>query len=104
MGDWNGRPHEVASWSESGWRFIAPFDGFQLVDRASGRTWRYMAGQWSVGIIKSNEIQINGARVLSNQQPAIANPAGGSVVDDEGRSALTKVLTALRNHGLIAPA
>jgi hypothetical protein len=88
--------------SASGWRFIKPFDGLQLVDRADERTWRYMAGRWSSGIIKASHIEVNGVRVVGTQQPAIANVEGGSTIDLEARSTLAQVLTTLREHGLIA--
>jgi hypothetical protein len=37
------------------------------------------------------------------QQPAIADPAGGSVVDIEARAAIVSILTTLRAVGIIAP-
>lgn len=45
---------------------------------------------------------VDDVQVLTNQQPAIANPTGGSVIDVEARAALDSLLDANRAHGLIA--
>jgi hypothetical protein len=45
-------------------------------------------------------LSINGSQVLTNRQPAIANPAA-TLADLQAR--LTDALNALRTHGLIAP-
>ncbi|NJC06927.1 hypothetical protein GGQ97_002720 [Sphingomonas kaistensis] len=104
IGEWAGRPRDVACWSDSGWRFITPFDGLQMVDRSNGCTWRFMAGQWSSGIVRGSELHLNGVRVVGDQYTAIANVSGGTVVDTQARDALAQVLSALRSHGLIASA
>lgn len=41
-------------------------------------------------------------KVVGSQQPTISNPAGGSTVDAESRTAISNIITALKNHGLIA--
>lgn len=102
VGAWIGQKDGVASWSDSGWRFIKPFDGLQLIARDTGRTWRFMAGQWSAGLVKASEVQVNGLKVVGTQQPAISSISGGNVVDIEARLALTQILAAMRSHGLIA--
>jgi hypothetical protein len=102
-GSWAGHSNGVACWTESGWRFVEPFDGLQMLDRVTGRHWRYMSGHWSSGVVKAAEIQINGLKVLGAQQPSIEGAAGGTIIDVEARNVLTQVLLALRNHGLIPP-
>lgn len=58
--------------------------------------------------ISARDINATGAfyvddvQVLTNQQPAITNPTGGTTVDTECRAATASILTTLRNHGLIA--
>jgi hypothetical protein len=104
IGAWAGHAKGVACWSQSGWRFVEAFDGLQLVDRSNGYTWRYMAGHWSSGVVDAGEIQVNGVKVLGLQQAGIANASGGLTIDTEARHVLTKVLGALRSHGLIASA
>lgn len=58
--------------------------------------------------ITAQDINATGAfyvddmQVLTNQQEAIDDPTGGTTVDTECRAATSSILTALRNHGLIA--
>jgi hypothetical protein len=101
---WAGHAGRLACWTGGGWRFVDPFDGLEIVDRTNGRTWRFMTGQWSSGILQATEVRINGVKVLGGQLPPIANSSGGPNVDAEARSVLGQVLQALRSHGLIATA
>ncbi|GAA4005197.1 DUF2793 domain-containing protein [Sphingomonas humi] len=101
-GAWAGHANGLACWTMGGWRFVDPFEGFVVVDRATGRSWRFALGQWSLGVINANEIQIGGLKVVGSQQPAIAGASGGAMVDVQARSVLALVLGALRSHGLIA--
>lgn len=101
-GAWEGQPNRVACYTENGWRFIVPFDGFELSDRHSGRRWRFALGIWSLGMVKASEIQVNGIKVLGAQQPPISNAVGGTTIDSEARDTLGQVLSALRTHGIIA--
>lgn len=103
-GAWTGRSNGLACWTESGWRFVEPFDGICIVDRSSGREWSYLGGEWSTGIVKASEVRIDGLKVLGKQQPSIAGVSGGTTIDTEARNVLTQVLMTLRSHGLIAPA
>lgn len=103
-GDWLGHAQGVACWTEGGWRFVQPFDGLQLIDRATGFTWRFLDGKWTTGIVNAAEVHINGSKVLGAQQPPIPNATGGAVVDVEARSAISQMLVALRAHGIIAAA
>jgi len=52
--------------------------------------------------LATSAIYINGVQVLDTQQSAISAPSGGGTVDAEARTAIGSILTALRNHGLIA--
>lgn len=45
---------------------------------------------------------VDDVQVLTNQQPAIADPTGGATVDSVNRATTVEILGALRNHGLIA--
>ena len=47
-------------------------------------------------------VQLNGVRILGDQQPSMADPSGGSVIDVECRQALVALADRIRNHGLIA--
>lgn len=46
--------------------------------------------------------KVNNIKVVGSQQPTIANPAGGVSIDVEARVAIASIITALKNHGLIA--
>lgn len=46
--------------------------------------------------------KVDGTQVVKEQQPTIADPAGGSTVDSEARMAINSILTTLKNHGLIS--
>lgn len=46
-------------------------------------------------------VKLNGTRILGDQQPAVTDPVGGSVVDNECRAALIALADRIRNHGLI---
>jgi hypothetical protein len=47
---------------------------------------------------------VSGIKVVGEQQPYIADPSGGSVVDSQGRTVLNNILDLLEEHGLMASA
>jgi hypothetical protein len=49
----------------------------------------------------SSDYKVNGVQVVTDQQAAIPDAAGGVVVDVEARAALNTLLAELRVHGLI---
>lgn len=100
-GAWAGQDGSLACFSEGGWRFITPIDGMSLVDRASGQTLARRNGAWEAGIIRAQEIRVNGQTVVSNRQSAIGDPSGGTVIDSQCRNSVTQILAAMRAHGLI---
>lgn len=46
--------------------------------------------------------KVNNIKVVGSQQPTVANPAGGVIIDAESRVAIASIITTLKNHGLIA--
>lgn len=46
--------------------------------------------------------KVDGTQVVTNQQPAITPPTGGSVVDVQAREAINQIISTLQTHGLIA--
>lgn len=50
----------------------------------------------------SSDYKVNGTQVVTDQQAAIPNAAGGVTVDTEARAAINALLAVLRVHGLIA--
>lgn len=53
---------------------------------------------------RANETQfvLNGKQILTVQQPAIAAPAGGTVIDAQARAAIGSLITTLRSMGITA--
>jgi hypothetical protein len=98
---WVGHDGSLACFSEGGWRFVAPVDGMSLVDRASGQLFNRRNGAWEAGIVRAQELRVDGLAVLRNRQPAIGDPSGGAVIDSECRAAVAQILGAMRAHGLI---
>lgn len=50
----------------------------------------------------SGVVKIDGQQLLTVQQPALTDPAGGGTVDTEARTSIIEILDTLRTHGLIA--
>jgi hypothetical protein len=73
-----------------------------VLDRASGQILVRRSGVWEGGVVRAQELRVNGLTVVRQRQPEVADPAGGSVVDTQCRAAVASILTTLRTHGLIA--
>ena len=100
-GAWAGQDGALAAFSDGGWRFVAPVEGAQVLDRSSGQMVVRRNGSWETGIVRAQEVRINGVTVLRDRQAAIPDPAGGSVIDAECRAAVAAILASVRTHGLI---
>ena len=101
-GAWAGKDGMLAGYTEGGWRFIAPVEGARVLDRSSGQMVLRRNGTWESGIVRGQQLQIDGSTVVRERQAAIADPAGGSLIDSQCRSAVSAILSMLRAHGLIA--
>ena len=101
-GAWAGHDGALASLTDAGWKFVAPVEGVQVVDAASGQLVVRRSGVWESGIIRAQEVRVNGQTVVKQRQAAIADPTGGSTIDAECRGVVASILSALRTHGLIA--
>lgn len=100
-GTWAGQDGALAGFTDGGWRFVAPVEGMRVLDRTSGQFIIRTNGAWESGIARVAEVRIGGQTVLRQRQTAIAEPAGGTVVDDQCRTAVAAILAAMRSHGLI---
>ena len=100
-GAWAGRDGSLAGWTVGGWRFVAPFEGLRLTDRASGVEWRRTGSAWERGRVRAEEVLVAGQKVVGERAAAIASPSGGSVIDAEARACINFILSALRGHGLV---
>lgn len=54
------------------------------------------------GTCEADFYKVANIQVVGSQQPAIADPTGGSVIDIQARNAIIAMLTEIRSHGLIA--
>ena len=101
-GAWSGHGHQLAVWTEGGWRFAAPVTGMSLWSAAAGLPVRWTGTGWLTGELAGARVRIGGVQVIGNQAPAIVDPTGGTTVDGPARATITTILQALRQHGLIA--
>ena len=101
-GEWAQYPEHVAAFTSGGWRFIAPRIGLSLVDQVSGSIALYGAGGWEIGVVRGSKVVVDGNPVVGAQAGAIAGPSGGAFVDSESRAAVSAILAAMRQHGLIS--
>ena len=100
-GAWVGHALSLAGYTEGGWRFIAPFAGLAARDKASEQMAIFSAGAWEIGHVHAAKLSIDGEQVVGPRLAAIADPAGGSVIDAEARDAIGAILARLQQHGLI---
>ena len=102
-GDWTQHAEHLAVFTGAGWRFVAPIPGLSVREATSGKEATYTPAGWVIGEIHGSRVLIDGNQVIGPRQPAIPGPAGGATTDAEARLVLGAILTALRQHGLIAP-
>lgn len=101
-GAWSGRADAIASWTASGWRFLDPFEGLRAWVADSQGFALFSAGSWRIGEC-FGRLVVDGVQVIGTRAEAIDDPAGGTLVDSEARTAIAAILEALRGHGLIDP-
>ena len=51
----------------------------------------------------AEQYKVDNIQVVTNQQPNILKPTGGTTVDDKARDAIDDIIDMLRIHGLISP-
>jgi hypothetical protein len=99
-GSWAGHANQVAGWTQAGWRFVEPCEGMRLWIAADLGFALFSGGEWAVGR-SYGRLFIDGVQLVGPRAVAIAEPAGGPMVDAQARAAIIAVLEALRSHGLI---
>lgn len=82
-GEWLGHGGKIAYWTGGSWRLLTSVDGMFLRNKMLGIDLFRTPSGWIA-------------------PTAIANPAGGGVIDAEARTALNTLLTQLRLTGVIA--
>ena len=80
---------------------MAPPEGARLLDRTSGEVMLHLNGAWEAGVVWAREVRVGGQAVLAERQAPIEAPSGGALIDAEGWTAISAILSALRAHGLI---
>ena len=100
-GDWAGKAHQLATWSDGGWRFIRPVPGITAWNVDAGY-WLYWTGTaWSDGNWPAAALTIGGQQVIGPRLEAVPSPSGGTTIDAEARATVDAIIVALRTHGLI---
>jgi Protein of unknown function (DUF2793) len=100
-GDWSGKTHMVASYTQAGWRYFDPPVGFAVWSVADSWVVRRTSGGWSTGALNAAAFHVGGTKVIGARQAAITHPTGGSTIDVEARVAISAVITALKAHGMV---
>lgn len=80
-GAWVGQENSIACFQAGNWLFVAPRNGLRAYNQVSGQEWLYANG-WQI------------------PQP-IAVPTGGATVDAEARAAISAILAALQQNGVL---
>ncbi len=101
-GAWSSFPGHIAAFGTGGWRFVAPVAGLRLVDKSTGSTLAYGTAGWETGILRASKIIVDGQQVVGARAGPVADPSGGVTADAEARLAISGILSALRQHGLIS--
>ncbi len=81
-GDWTGKEDQIAIRLAGDWLFIMPHDHMQVINRATGQKHTFSSG-W-----------------VAPAEPQV--PTGGSVIDNEARTAIADLIDALRVAGVFA--
>lgn len=100
-GAWAGRAHQLATWTDGGWRFVAPVPGMTLWKLDSGYRLHWTGAAWSDGNWPVAALTINGLQVVGPRLETVPSPSGGTIIDAEARAGVDQVIVALRTHGLI---
>lgn len=85
-GAWAGHADALAGWTGGGWRFVVPWAGFAVWNRADRSPARFDGEAWR----------------RAGPVPVIGAPAGGDVIDAEARVAIGSMLALMRGHGWIS--
>jgi hypothetical protein len=100
-GQWEQRDGQLATWTEGGWRFVAPQPGMMVWVKTEN-LWRHWNGHaWGNGDMPAARLVIGDQQVVGERQPAIISPSGGTTIDEEARAAVAAVIATLMSHGLI---
>lgn len=100
-GAWEGKAEHLAAYSAGGWRLIPPVEGISVYMASAGISAVYREGSWELGTLRGSSLVLDGQQVVGPRASAIAAPSGGGTIDAQARLAISQVLDAMREHGLI---
>lgn len=95
----------VPAWlsaASGGEGFARSVPGLSVAVKTTGIVATFRTEGWELGTVHASRLVIDGNQVVGERAPAIAGPAGGTIIDAEARATLEQVLASLRQHGLIA--
>ena len=69
--------------------------------RAAGTSATYWSGNCEVGIVRADNLVIDGQQVVGSRLGPIPGPGGGATIDAQARASIDAILSALRTHGVI---
>jgi hypothetical protein len=101
-GAWAGAERALAGWTKGGWRFVAPREGMCAWNAGAARTLRFRDGAWAEEVLSGESLRLGGETILAPRAAGIADPAGGAVIDEQARIALSAIIDVLQHHRLIA--
>lgn len=101
-GVWTEKAGQIACWSEGGWRFMIPREGTRMQVSDRNHAMIHDGSQWRDEAMRADGLYVEGEKVVGSRWPAISSPDGGAMIDSEARIAITAILDALHNHGLVA--
>jgi len=84
QGDWAGKAGQLAFLQSGQWLFVAPRDGMRVLNRSTAAEHRRIGGEW-----------------ISVSAPTL--PSGGTIIDEEARTALSSLISALSVAGILGP-
>lgn len=99
-GAWAGKADNLATWTDGGWRFVAPLPGMTVWQADAGYLLYWTGVAWSDGNWPVAALTIGGEQIIGSRLEMIPSPSGGTIIDMEARAAVEAIIVALRTHGL----
>ncbi len=98
---WEGHDDELAAWTGEHWSFQTPPEGTICWIADETIVAVYGDGAWQADFLPVAGLRVGGVPMLGATPVAVADPAGGGIVDTEARAAIAALLAYLRTQGLV---